>query len=69
MLRNELITRLSDYNNDNVVVSIGGIQVDVDSVFYDRGSVVLVLDPEDALSTLVQIAATRPIPDRTTAQE
>lgn len=54
MLRNDLITGLSEQNNDPVVVKIAGSLVDVASVIHDDGCVVLVLEPEelnDALAT------------------
>lgn len=47
MLRNDLITRLSDHDNDTVVVRIGDILVDVESVNGDGGGIVLVLDPDE----------------------
>lgn len=47
MLRNDLITRLSDHDNDTVVVRIGGILVDIESVSDDVGGIVLVLNPDD----------------------
>lgn len=52
MLRNDLITQLSQFDNDSVTVDVKGILIDVESVTTDRGSVVLVLNPDDLCSTL-----------------
>lgn len=52
MLRNDLIIQLSQFDNDGVTVDVKGILIDVEAVTTDRGSVVLVLNPEDLRSTL-----------------
>ena len=44
MLRNDLITLLSEQDNNAITVSLDGVQVDVDSVATQAGSIVLVLD-------------------------
>jgi hypothetical protein len=62
MLRNDLIVSLSEKDNDAVTVNVNGILIDVDSVSYDRESIVLVLDPEDLRSTLTQVASGRLAP-------
>jgi hypothetical protein len=54
MLRNDLITLLSQYANDPVTVDVNGIFIDVEAVTSERGHVVLVLNPEDAHGTLEQ---------------
>jgi hypothetical protein len=56
MLRNYLITNLSQHDNDTVTVSVNGILIDVDSVTSDRGGIVLILDPRDEQSVLRQVA-------------
>ena len=56
MLRNDLITLLGEQDNDPVTVDVGGILVDVAAVTADRGSVVIVCDPEDLRATLDQLA-------------
>lgn len=47
MLRNDLITQLSQTDNDPVVVAVNGAFVDVDMVTTDQGRVILALDPEE----------------------
>ena len=59
MLRNDLIIKLSEQDNDCVTVDVNGILIDVESVAYDRGNVVLVLDPEELRATLQQVASGR----------
>jgi hypothetical protein len=49
-----LIVGLSQFGNDPVTADIGGILVDVEAVTTDRGTVVIVLDPEDLQSVLRQ---------------
>ncbi|MDT4994808.1 MAG: hypothetical protein QOH97_4700 [Actinoplanes sp.] len=56
MLRNYLITNLSQHDNDTVTVSVNGILIDVDSVTSDRGGIVLILDPRAEQSVLRQVA-------------
>lgn len=56
MLRNDLIVQMSRYDNDNMAVNVGGILIDVVAVHTDRGSVVLVLDPDCLNSVLNKIA-------------
>jgi hypothetical protein len=60
MLRNDLITMLSQHDNDHVTVDVGGILVDVDSVSTDRGSIVLKLDPEE-LTAVIQKETAEPL--------
>ena len=48
MLRNDLITLLGQYDNDPVTVDVHGHAVDVTNVREQRGSIVIVLDPEGA---------------------
>jgi hypothetical protein len=57
MLRNDLILHLSQHDNDTVTVDVNGVLVDVDTVTTDRGSIVIVLDPEDMQSVLRSVAA------------
>ena len=52
MLRNELFNKASQYDNDPVVVQIGGIFVGVEDVIRERECVVLVLDAEDLSDAL-----------------
>lgn len=56
MLRNDLINLLAERDNDAVTVDVGGILIDIDAVSYDRGNIVLVLDPEELQGTLEQTA-------------
>lgn len=51
MLRNDLINYLAQLDNDTVTVNVDGNLIDVDSVAYDRGNIVLILDPEGLQST------------------
>ena len=60
MLRNDLITQLAQKDNDNVAVDVGGILVDVRGVSTDRGSIVLLLEPEEFAATLRQVASDGP---------
>lgn len=48
MLRDDLVARMSEYDNGSVSVLIDGVLVEIDIVEADRhfGSVVIVLDPE-----------------------
>ena len=59
MLRNDLITALSQQDNDTVTVYVGGILVDVDRVARVNGTVTIVLDPDDIESTIGQIIRKR----------
>lgn len=54
MLRNTLMSLLSERDNDTVTVDIGGLLIDVESVTFDedRGSIVLILNPDDLRETL-----------------
>jgi hypothetical protein len=54
MLRNDLIVKLSEKDNDSVAVTINGVLVDVESVATDRGCIVLVLDPDELQAALSQ---------------
>ncbi|MEV6600615.1 hypothetical protein AB0M36_27760 [Actinoplanes sp. NPDC051346] len=65
MLRNDLIIKLSEQDNECVTVDVNGILVDVDSVAQDRGNIVLVLDPEELRATLTQVASGKPDPSGT----
>ncbi len=56
MLRNDLILHLSQHDNDTVTVDVNGVLVDVDTVTTDRGSIVIVLDPEDMQNALSSVA-------------
>jgi hypothetical protein len=67
MLRNDLITLLGERDNDPVSVSINGFMVDVESVAYMRGHIVLVLDPDEMSDSLKQLAAGDPGPGEITA--
>ena len=62
MLRNDLITNLSQHDNDTVTVNVNGILIDVDTVTNARDSIVLVLDPEDLRSVLSKVADGKPAP-------
>ena len=62
MLRNDLITNLSQHDNDAVTVNVNGILIDVDTVTTARDSIVLVLDPEDLQSVLSKVADGEPEP-------
>ncbi|MFI5493223.1 hypothetical protein [Actinoplanes sp. NPDC051859] len=57
MLRNDLIIKLSEQDNDCVTVDVNGILIDVEAVAHDRGNVVLVLDREELRATLRQVAS------------
>ena len=57
MLRNDLITLLSQQDNDTVTIDINGTLIDIEAVTNARGLIVLVLQPEDLHDTLKQIAA------------
>lgn len=57
MQRNDLITLLAEQANDPVSVSVSGFMIDVYSVAYVHGHIVLVLDPNEIADTLKQIAA------------
>lgn len=59
MLRNDLITLLSEQDNNAVTVSLDGVLVDVDSVAIQAGSIVLVLDLEDLQDALSELCNTR----------
>ena len=63
MLRNDLIVKLSEKDNDAVTVNVDGIMIDVDSVTTDRDSIVLMLDPEDLQSVLAKITDGKSGPD------
>lgn len=52
MLRNDLMTRLTDYDNDTVVVTVGGCLVDIALLTYEQGQIVLLLDPEELRKAL-----------------
>ena len=55
MLRNELFNQASQYNNDPVVIELNGTHVDIETVKYERGCVVLVLSPEDLHVAVTQV--------------
>lgn len=57
MLRNDLITILSEQSNDPVVVRIAGSLIDVESVTHEEGCVVLVFDSEELNDVLAADAA------------
>ena len=59
MLRNDLITLLSQSDNNTVTADVNGILIDVDAVTVDRGSIVIVLNVEDLSETLWKIASGR----------
>jgi hypothetical protein len=56
MLRNDLITMLSQHDNDPVTVNVNGIMIDVENVSTDRDSIVIGLDPDDLRSVLASVA-------------
>lgn len=58
MLRNDLITMLSQHDNDPVTVDVKGILVDVGSVSTDRDTIVIGLDPDDLRSVLADMSRT-----------
>lgn len=62
MLRNDLITKLSEQDNDAVMVNVNGYLIDVDSVASVRGRLALILDPEDLQATLTQLACASRLP-------
>ena len=57
MLRNDLITLLSQKDNDTVTVDVGGTLVDIEAVADARGGIALILQPDDLQDTLTRIAA------------
>ena len=59
MLRNHLITLLSQSDNNTVTADVNGILIDVDAVTADRGAIVIVLNTEDLSETLREIASGR----------
>lgn len=65
MLRNHLMTLLSEKDNDTVAVDVNGILIDVDAVTIDRGCIVLVLNPEDMQGALGRMSC----PDRPAASK
>lgn len=56
MLRNDLISLLGEKDNDAVTVDVNGILIDVTAVRTGRGSIMLVLDPEDLHDVLSTVA-------------
>lgn len=52
MLRNDLITKLSEFDNDCVTVDVAGTMVDVVSARRDRDGIVLVPDPDELRDAL-----------------
>lgn len=62
MLRNNLIAALSERDNDPVTVSVNGFLIDIASVSYLGGHIVLILDPEEMGDVLELIVAGDPGP-------
>ena len=58
MQRNDLINQLAtDKDNDSVTVDVNGVLIDVDAVTTSRGSIVVLLNPEDIGETLRKVAS------------
>lgn len=68
MLRNDLINLVAERDNDPVAVSVNGTLIDVDSVGYQGGRLVLVLDPDGLRDVLRQIAPRGPEVDAATVR-
>jgi hypothetical protein len=59
LLRNDLITHLSQFDNNAVAVKVDDILIDIVTITEERGCVVLVLEPEDLQGVLERLAGER----------